>query len=400
MHSENARLARFLTLWYGWCVAHQFIVLYPVFLLMMADAGLEPEALAVLLVVWTGTAFLLDVPTGAIADRFPRHRVLALGLAVKGAGFVAWAVAPTFWGFLAGFVLWGAGSSLASGTREAVLYDHLARADRQHEFQRCWGRSRALMVGAGTAAAALGGALAEAGYLLPVGLSILVILASAVVPLATFACPPAAATDGEAADSFGALLRRGALEVLHTPTLRTLVLAIAATIGIVNAFEEFTPLLLRERGAGLTAVGVLFAVIYVGFVIGSVLSERLLPAAPEGGSKAPVTGPLCWAAGGGALLVVAGAIDGPAGLLALGAAYFAWGVYDIALGARLQHAMTGNARATVTSVAGAGQTATNQLTYLGLGTIAGGADWSAATVTAGAALALAAALLLAFGRRR
>ena len=390
----------FLARWYLWCFAHQFILVYPVYLLMMEDAGLAPAAIAALLVAWTSTAFLLEVPSGALSDRFPRHRVLAAGVAMKAVGFALWWTSGDAPGFLAGFLCWGAGSALASGTREALLFDALTVLGRQADFAAVWGRCRAIMILGGTLALALGGALAENGYDAVLAASAAATFASALLALG-FACERAPADadddadarssgDGSTARGYFDLLRSGLLEVLGAPVLRAIVVATAATVGIADSYEEFVSLFLHERGAGLTAVGLRFALIYLGFVAGSALAGRLAPAR----GMAVTRSAMLWAMAGGGLLVVAAVTRDAAALLALAASFFAWGVYDVRLAADLQHAMSGRARATVTSMAAFAQTGTNIATYLLLGLVAQVTDWQTATLTAGLTLAIASAALL------
>ncbi len=78
--------------------------------------------------VWSATTFLLEVPSGAWADVVSRRLLLALSAAVNGVGYALWVAVPGYAGFLAGFVLWGLSSALASGTFEAFTYDELDAA--------------------------------------------------------------------------------------------------------------------------------------------------------------------------------------------------------------------------------------------------------------------------------
>lgn len=381
--SAPGDLRGFLTVWFGWCFAHQTLVVYPVYALMMEDAGVSPLGLGVLFALWTLTAAVLEVPSGALSDRYPRERVLAAGLGVKSLGFAAWWLQPSFGGFLVGFVLWGAGSALASGTREALLYERLARDGRSAEFGRHWSRSRALMTLGGMAGLAVGGYAAETGYAVPVLASVAVSAGTGLFALLAFRDRRGRDATSDAA--WAGLLRAGLAEVRGSPPLRALILAIAATVGIVNAFEEFTSPVLRDSGASLTAVGLLFATLMIGQVCGELSASAL-----TGTSHRT---PLRWAFLCGAALLAAGMLPlaGTAAALTLG--FFAWGVFGVSLDERLQQAMSGDARATVTSVASLGQTIVNQGTYLVLGAAAGLTDWRTATLCAGGALAVAALTL-------
>src|SRR5271170_3723768 len=86
-------------------------------------AGLKPVEITVCLTAWSVTNFVLQVPSGVIADRWSRRQILAWSQLVRGLGFVAWLLYPHFWGIFAGLQLWGIKSAFTSGTFEALLYD-------------------------------------------------------------------------------------------------------------------------------------------------------------------------------------------------------------------------------------------------------------------------------------
>ena len=87
-----------------------------------------------LFVVWSGSALIFEVPSGVLADRYSRKRLLVASGLIKGSVFIVWWFAPNFWGYLVGFIVWGFGSSLVSGTSESFLFDTLdaARAAPTH----------------------------------------------------------------------------------------------------------------------------------------------------------------------------------------------------------------------------------------------------------------------------
>ena len=79
-------------------------------------------------------AFLLEIPSGYLSDRFSRRRVLMLAALLHGAGFAVLALAYGFWEIVAGEVLLGIASALFSGTLEAYTYDLLKRNNTQKHF--------------------------------------------------------------------------------------------------------------------------------------------------------------------------------------------------------------------------------------------------------------------------
>ena len=106
---------------------------YWLYSLVFVDDGITPTQLSALLGLWSMTAVVAEVPTGALADRWSRRRAVAAGGALEAAGFLAWIVSPNPAGYAVGFVLWGIGGSFASGALEALLYDglHELRSDAE-----------------------------------------------------------------------------------------------------------------------------------------------------------------------------------------------------------------------------------------------------------------------------
>src|SRR5207244_1529653 len=107
-------------------------------------SGLSTGRISTLLLLWSLTTFALEVPSGALADRVSRRRLLSVAAVLRAAGFVLWVAVPSFAGFAAGFVLWGMKSAFTSGTWEALVYDELAAAGAADRYPRVLGRIEVL----------------------------------------------------------------------------------------------------------------------------------------------------------------------------------------------------------------------------------------------------------------
>ncbi|OLT14960.1 hypothetical protein BJF80_11340 [Serinicoccus sp. CUA-874] len=109
-----------------------------------------------LLAVWSVSAFVLEIPSGAWADLLDRRRMLLASGLVYVSAFAVWMVWPTFWGFLLGFLLWSCSDALHSGTWEAYLFDQLTAQGHAVRYAHVKARSEsiALLVMAGAIAAA------------------------------------------------------------------------------------------------------------------------------------------------------------------------------------------------------------------------------------------------------
>lgn len=111
---------------------------------MFADAGLSDGKISALFVIWSAVGIVAEVPGGALADRFSRRGVLAAGGVLQAGGYALWIALPGFPAFAAGFVSWGLGGALVSGTLEALLYDGLAAVGGEEHYARVHGRVMAV----------------------------------------------------------------------------------------------------------------------------------------------------------------------------------------------------------------------------------------------------------------
>nr|WP_232330278.1 MFS transporter [Nocardia fusca] len=341
------------------------------------------------------TAFLFEVPSGAWADTVSRRGLLILNGLLMSAGFVVWTVAPSYVGFALGFVLWGVAGSLRSGTFEALLYDELAARGAARAYARVIGYTRT-----GSESSAVLAILAATPLYLWGGYELVgwVSVGCAVVHTGLAASLPAAPKSVSAADvgeleEAGAdsatpavitpgprpvttgpgaraeapagpgtlgryllMLRTGVAEAVRVRPVRHGVVLGALLYGI-TAFDEYFGLVAGEAGVATSFVPVLVGVTVVGSLLGSLLAGRTegLPART-----------LAWALGAAGVLFGAGAVVAGLAVRWPGAVYLCTGlgfasiaaaygvVYNAAIvaEARLQDAISGQARATVMSVSG------------------------------------------------
>ncbi|WP_328331144.1 MFS transporter [Kribbella sp. NBC_00382] len=369
--SLSARIVAFEAL-------QDFIPLYPVYQLLFTDHGLSATEVSSLFIIWSTTAFLLEVPSGAWADVFSRRKLLVLGTLVRGLGFAGWIVVPSYAGFALGFVLWGISSALISGTFEALVYDELAARGAADRYAGLIGRAKSAALVLNLAATALAAPLFKlGGYPLLGAVSVLSCLAQAAVALSLPEATPVATADetkemeaetdslaGEElpgahlagaspmggsspGDSVFAryvvMLRAGLSEVTTSRVVRKAVVLVALLGGFL-AFDEYFPLLARGIGASTALVPLLIAGTVAAQAIGGALAG---PAYRMRGwllgvGLALSAGMLAW-----------GALSGTAsGFVPIAIGYGVMQLVIIVAEARLQDAITGPARATVTSVSG------------------------------------------------
>lgn len=105
--------------------------------------------------------FLLEIPTGAIADKIGRKHSLTLGSATIALATFIYGSVPSFAVFLLAEFLFALGYALNSGADQALLYDTLKSAGREGESKKILGRADALMLAGMMVAAPIGSVLAS-----------------------------------------------------------------------------------------------------------------------------------------------------------------------------------------------------------------------------------------------
>ena len=193
--------------------------------------------------IWSVTAIVTEVPSGVWADVVSRRRLLALAPLLAAAGFALWVVAPSYWVFAAGFVLWGTSGALQSGATEALVYTELDRLGAADRYAAITGRAHAIATGAVMASMAVAAPLfALGGYPLVGAASVLsCVLATAVAT--TF--PEHREQVGKAEESedetspvgYTAILRDGLREVRADRSIRRALLLVAVVTALWGALE-------------------------------------------------------------------------------------------------------------------------------------------------------------------
>jgi predicted MFS family arabinose efflux permease len=287
---------------------------------------------------------VLEVPSGVWADTVSRRRLLVLAPLLSGTGFAAWTVAPGYPAFALGFVLWGAQGALQSGALEALVYEELDRVGAAHRYARVMGRATALATIAACAAMGLAAPAFAAGGFSTVGAaSVLACLAAAAVA-ATFPEHPRPAGDGDNDGAPLAPLRAGLREACGSRALGAALVAAAAVAAVWGSLDEYLPLLAIESGAAPTTVPLLGLLIYGAMAVGGLAAWRAQRLGGRGLAAVLLAAAAMLAAG--ALVRV------PSGFVLIAPAFCLFQVATVVADARLQDAIEGPARATVTSLSG------------------------------------------------
>ncbi|MFE0750163.1 MFS transporter [Gordonia sp. NPDC058843] len=371
----------------GAALLEDLIPLYPLYAVLFADpgipgAGLGPAEISALFVIWSVSAVIVEVPTGVLADRLSRRKLLIAGPLLTASGFALWTAAPSFVSFAVGFVLWALGGSLRSGTTQALVYDELVHLGRSQDYARLSGAMRAAAAVGVIGGTALAAPLFSWGGYDAVGLASVIVcalcsLVSAMLPETRVgrgtddrgrADPDdLGSADADSAPGWLGIVRSGWISLRTQPVARRLLL-LGVALTWVAALDEYLPLLIGSfvgeaastgsggtSGADPRAIALLMIVVSMGDIGGALAAGRFRSVA--------AIGP---AVGLGAIVLIGAALWGhPAGALGVAVAFGILGWARVIADAALQDHLSSASRATVTSLAGMGEELVAILAFAG-----------------------------------
>ncbi len=233
---------------------------YPVFAVIQLDYGLTMSQFAILNAVWAASIILLEVPSGALADRIGRKRMVVLASVLMVCEIALIAFVPlgnsmlVFWVWVVNRLLSGAAEAAASGADEALAYDSIPADERKSRWPKVLGRLMFLSSLAFAAAMLIGAAVYDAGLVnrvlawcgselelskqtvirFPIYLTLLTSLAALAVACAMREPPQDTECGGEAS-IWGNVLGAGAW-ILRTPVVMAIILAALVNDTVVRLF--------------------------------------------------------------------------------------------------------------------------------------------------------------------
>ncbi|MDD5739615.1 MAG: MFS transporter [Candidatus Peribacteraceae bacterium] len=136
------------------------IFLIPVLIPFYRENNLSLTQIYLIEAIFALEIVLLEVPTGYLSDRWGRRNTLIAATIFWCAGWFWYGAGFSFAHFLLGELLMGIGSSLSSGTTEAIAYDSLAELSETQHYRHVAGLRSFFMMLAEACASILGGIIA------------------------------------------------------------------------------------------------------------------------------------------------------------------------------------------------------------------------------------------------
>jgi MFS family permease len=377
-----SRGPRLLASYYLYQATASCVFFAPVFYLYYEDrVGLRLATILWLQSYYLAVRALLDLPLGALADRYSRPACLAAYAACHMAGSATLLLAPTLAGVVAAEGLFALGGAFRSGADSAFLYDSLQAAGRLDLYPAAESRAQAVISIATGTTAIVGGLLAAVDLRLPYVATLVAAAASGTLALA-FAEPSRAPGRSRGA-SVRHLVREAGRQVVGSSAVRWVMALAAFSVVSSHVYYYLQQPYLRGIGVPVALFGVVFAATKaVTAAVASVAHRVDAGLGPRGATAVMAAAPV---AGLGGMSLVAG----PAGAPLILTRGLLDGLWQPLLNVYMNRLVDSRVRATMLSAQSlvARLALAGAIALLGVGTARAGlaATLAAAAVAAGAA---------------
>ncbi|MFH0906077.1 MAG: MFS transporter, partial [archaeon] len=139
---SNSKLKSNIWKFYLISLLQGLVLAYVIAQVFRQSRGITVLQLVALEIIYSATILLLDVPTGALADRWSRKKTLLLSIGFEFLEFFLAIFSHSFLLFAISLICGGIATSLFSGTFNALIYDTLKNTNRKKDYVKFIGRLR------------------------------------------------------------------------------------------------------------------------------------------------------------------------------------------------------------------------------------------------------------------
>ncbi|MFA6696528.1 MAG: MFS transporter, partial [Sphaerochaeta sp.] len=154
------RYRRNIPLSYGFTALMNLSFTHGLWMMYLASKGFSLVQLGLLEAIFHVTSFLMEVPTGSVADIWGRKVSRLSGRLFGALSLAIMFLAPTFPLQVVGFICSALGYNLESGAGDALLYDSLLLDGQESSYLRVKGLDELLYQSCSVVAFLVGGLLA------------------------------------------------------------------------------------------------------------------------------------------------------------------------------------------------------------------------------------------------
>ena len=339
--------------------------IYAFYALLFMERGQTLRHVALLIAIWNVFAIMFEIPTGVLADRVNRKKLLVVGALLKGVCFITWYVSYDFWLFATGFAVWALASCLASGTEESLVFDGLKNDGREGEFTTVYGKVEA----SGVVGALVG--IASSGVLvMHVSIGTIALISGIIsiidALLATNISPVVVNSKVEKEEKSPFTTLKKAITFVKSNRLSRFVgLFILLIVTLGGYLDEFDALIIADFDLDFYWVTIIFMIRFAFMALGDLVAPKV-EAKLRNLSQVIVVSAI-----GIVILGMFAYIWQPLGLVMFGIPFFILSIANVVLVGRLNHEIDEDARATILSILRTGQSVGMVIFALIFGWLAG-----------------------------
>jgi len=257
--------------YYVFRTAFMFCLIFTIDVVFFRANGISVAEITVLAVIWNVTAFVTELPSGILSDRWSRKYTLVLSGLFAALGLFIYSISGSFLPFAVATVLVTLRITLSSGTGNAFLYDSLKEFGAQESYEKILGRCRVLeMISVGVAGV-IGSYLAADNIRLPFYLSVITAALAGLVAL-TFREPRIHMLTME--ESIFKHIKGAGKFLLRHPLLRFLFLYFIFMDIAISTLDEYDQLYLTDIDFPLAAFGIWIGIRRNLLGVGGFFAER------------------------------------------------------------------------------------------------------------------------------
>lgn len=253
---------------------HSLIPAYVIERLFWEERGMTIQMVVYTEILYALTFMLLEVPTGIMADKWSRKRMLVLTAVMYVCMFAILLYATEFWHFVLAIFLAGVGGAAGSGADHALLYDSLATVGREASFEKHLGRINVFEI-VSTVLAAMGGSWLASRYNLELNYIISIVSSAIAVVLALLLVEPAMKSRSEEPIPVKQYVRTAVRFFAKHPGVCLVVLSGMVTGAALNFIDEFWQTYLDRLEVPVIYFGLFSAAMFLLRLPGSLFAYAL-----------------------------------------------------------------------------------------------------------------------------
>lgn len=115
---------------------NSLVFAYVIERLFALERGISILEMQYIIIIYSITTLIFEVPSGVLSDKWKRKYVLAIGIGFCFFEFFISIFAYNFSMFSLAFILSAIGGSFKSGTWDSILYESLSKIDKENEYEK------------------------------------------------------------------------------------------------------------------------------------------------------------------------------------------------------------------------------------------------------------------------